>query len=361
VLLALLILDRGCLRGRHVPVLIGLLLTWTQVADQVATFALALPLALVGAVRAARLRSRDDGRLALAGAASAVAAPAVLWLIHAAGGFYQAPLQGNLLAAPSAVPGQFRTVGECVLILFGASPASGFSGLVRWLHAACLALGAVALVTALARLTRIDRASQVLATGLVIVLAAGVFSTHVTSGASAHEIAVVLPMGAALTGRMVPVAALRGRWLLGVAPVLAGFGACFLAALAIAATWSPGRPDNAALARWLQAHGLHAGLSGYWQADSVNLDSGRRLLIAPVLATSDSRVQAYRWETQASWFDSRATYANFVVQATSNGMETMTIPQSVLYSRFGQPARIWHFENYTITVWNRNLLPRLDP
>jgi hypothetical protein len=172
---------------------------------------------------------------------------------------------------------------------------------------------------------------------------------------------VVLPMSAALAARMVPAAVLRGRPLFGVAGVLAGLASCFLAALAIAATWSPGRPENAALAQWLQAHGLHAGLSGYWQADSVILDSGHRVLIAPVQVTSDGQVRAYSWEAQASWLDPRATYANFVVEATSDGPHTMTFPAGVLYSRFGQPARVWHFENYTITVWKQNLLAHLDP
>jgi hypothetical protein len=360
VLLTLLVLDRTRSRWQ-VPVLVGALLTLTQVADQIAAYAVAAPLALVGAVRSARLRSRHDAWLALAGAASVPGGLGVLWLIHAAGGFYEPPLTGSLLAAPSQLPGHFGALAACVRILFGVGSPGGFLGFVAVLHAVCLGLAGLGLLAGLVRLARIGLASQVLVAGIVAVLAAGFFGTHVTSTASAHEIAVVLPMSAALTARMVPAAALRGRPVLGVAPAAAGLAACFLAALAIAASWSPARPDNAALARWLQAHGLHTGLSGYWQADSAILDSGGGVLIAPVQATADGKVQAYRWETQASWFDSRATYANFVVEETSAGSETMTIPHAVLYSSFGRPARIWHFKNYTITVWKENLLAHLSP
>jgi hypothetical protein len=361
VLAALLILDR-CRPRWHVPVMIGLVLVLAQVGDQIATYAMALPLALVAAVRAVRLRSRYEGWLAVAAAVSAAAAPAIMWLIHAAGGFYQPSLHGKLLAPPSQLPANLRAVGTCVLILFGVSPTGGFLGLVAWLHAVCLALAALGLLAALVRLRRIDRASQVLVTGIVTVLAAGVFGTRVTSDAGAHEIAVLLPMGAALAARMVPAAVLRGRPLAGVIPVLAVLASCFLAALAIAASQSPVHPANEGLTRWLEAHGLHTGLAGYWQADSVNLDSGGRVLIAPLWVTQAGYVIPYRWEIVGSWFDPGATYANFMVQATdADGRQFPAISEPALYMRFGQPARVWHFENYTITVWNQNLLAHLDP
>jgi hypothetical protein len=333
-----------------------------KVGDQIATYAVALPLALVAAVRAVRLRSRYEGWLAFAGAASAAAAPGIMWLIHAAGGFYQPSLHGKVLASPSELPGHLRAVGTCVLILFGVSPTGGFLGFVAWLHAVCVVLAALGLLAALVRLRRIGMASQVLATGIVTILAAGVFGRWVTSGAGAHEIAVLAPMGAALAARMVPAAVLRGRPLLGVAGVLAGLASCFLVALAIAASQAPAYPANGALTHWLEAHGLHTGVAGYWQADSVRLNSGGRVLIAPLWVTQGGKVIPYRWEIVGSWFDPGATHANFMIQATDpDGNQVPDITQAWMYTRLGPPVRVWHFQDYTITVWNQNLLAHLDP
>ena len=60
----------------------------------------------------------------------------------------------------------------------------------------------------------------------------------------------------------------------------------------------------------------------------------------------------YWWETNASWYDPASHRADFVVTATD-----LDVPESLLITWFGRPMGIYHVPPYTITVWNKNLLP----
>ena len=67
---------------------------------------------------------------------------------------------------------------------------------------------------------------------------------------------------------------------------------------------------NQALADWLVAHHLTSGLGGYWDADVTALGSGGKVTIAPLV---DRAKYGYPWESKASWFDPKASSANFVI------------------------------------------------
>jgi hypothetical protein len=368
ILVTLLALDKLPAR-RWAAALIGILLIWGQVGDQLVIYSAALPLTLICLLRAvwSRREGKQEGQgrtsydawLTLAGAVSIVLALAIPQLIHALGGYYQAPLQG-LLASPSQWVSHARTVFACLRILFGALPGgtAGFLGFVAWLRVACMIFAGLALLGGIAFFRRIGRTAQVLVLGILGTLAAGVFGTHVTQLSDAHEIAVVFPMGAALAGRLFPDRVLRGRRLLASGPVLGAVLGCFLAALAIAATAPPARPSNLALANWLQAHNLRAGMSGYWQADSVTLDSHERVLIFPAVVSARG-ISPYRWETKEQWFNAAVTNANFVVEDSSD-RTGYSVPLAWLEDRFGHPARVYHFQDYTILTWKENLLTRIS-
>jgi hypothetical protein len=356
VLLVLLLLDRAEeWRCRwHVPVAACLMLTWVQIADPLATYAAAAPLVLAGAVRATAALTRRRGpreewrynlALTVAAVGSIPLAYAFVSAIHSLGGFSASPVPGPLLGSLSAIPSHALAVGKSVLVLFGADffgQPSLIGTVLALLHLAAVAVATLALVGGIRGFfSRLDLVGQVLVAGTVIMLGAGVFSTHVPNPSFAHEIAIVLPFSAVLSGRLLAGPLIRAR----LEPVLAVGLAAYLGALCYAATGLPAPAKNQTVADWLVAHHLTDGLAGYWEADSVTFDSGRRVTVAPLVPGTTA---AYHWEANVAWFDSRSRYANFFVAKA---------PSAAAPRGFGPPARTYDYEQYTIMVWHKNLLP----
>jgi hypothetical protein len=366
IMLMFLLLDR--IRPRwYLPPVIFVLLTWMQVADTLATVAAAGPVVLVGLVRAGLwlLPSRRTAPawydLGLAGAAglSVPVAHQVLAMIASHGGFVVHPLPGALLASSSVLPHQLRVVGLCLLILFGAdliAQAQGLAMSAAVLHLAGLALAGAGLLAGLCRFFARDteRVTQLLVAGILATLAAGWLGTHVTSGFSAHEIAVVLPFGAALAGRMLGGLIVRVR-VAGPA-VLAAVLAAYLAALGFACTQPALAVPNQSLADWLVAHHLTSGLGGYWQADSVTLDSGGKVTVAGIYGGSPST-----WEAKSGWYDASSRSANFVVMVSEPAAQAVLTKPVVMRRVFGRPVRTYRFQQYTVMVYDKNLLTDLMP
>ena len=366
IMVTLWLLDR--IRPRwYLPPVVFVLLAWVQVADPLATVAAAGPIALVCLIRAGLWLLPDrrsapawyDLGLAAAAGASVPVAHQVLAIISNHGGFDVHPLPGALFASSSALPHQTRVVGLCVLILFGADLIGQVPGLamsVAALHLAGLALAGAGLLAGLWRFFAKDaeRVSQILVACTLATLAAGWLGTHVTSGFDAHEIAVVLPLGAALAGRTLggPIARIRiaGPAVLGV--MLAGY----LAALGFACAQPKIPVTNQSLADWLVAHHLTSGLGGYWQAGSVTLDSGGKVKVAAIYGGSPST-----WESSAGWYDPSTTYANFVVMVSEPQAQAVLTKPAVMRRVFGRPAQTYRFQQYTVMVYNKNVLTDLMP
>ena len=358
ILLVLLLLDRAedWKRRWYVPVAACLLLAWAQVADQVVAYAAAAPLALVSGGRAmvgiTRRRGRGPRRewrydlsLAAAASGSVPLAYGLVALIHSHGGYSAARVPGALFASLAAIPSNALAVGQSVLVLFGADffgqPSRTWAALAL-VHLLGVAAVTVALVAGIVGFFRLDRVGQVLVAGTLIMLGAGVFGTHVPDITFAHEIAIVLPFGAVLAGRLLGGPLMRVR----LEPLLAAGLAAYLATLCYtaAAGW-PGYAQNQAAADWLVAHGFRSGLAWYWQAESITFGSGGRVTVAPLVPGTTI---VDHWEANAAWYDARSHYANFVV---TEG------PSAVFLQAFGRPAKVYHDGQYTIMVWHKNLLP----
>jgi hypothetical protein len=361
ILFALLLLDRLPPRW-YVPVVVFVLLTMAEIADPLAIFAAALPVALVCLMRALPDRRaprggqwRFDGSLALAALVSVPAAARALHAIHALGGFYVHPVKGGTgFAQAASMSQQAWTFTENVLVLFGADffgQPLGLATGIDLLHLAGVALAVWALCAGLRRFfcDDADRVSQVLVAGLVIVGCAGLFGTHMTGISGAHEIAVILPFGAVLAGRLL------GRRLLaaGLAPVLAVALAGYLLGLGYDVPRPAVPAQNADLTAWLREHGLRSGLGGYWQANSVRLDSDGTIAM---VALTQGRVNVYGWETRDQWLNPAASFANFMVSVSEPATESDAGQVRAAYERFGQPAQVYHFGRYTVMVWKENLL-----
>lgn len=361
------------MRRWWVPVAMGVLLVWAQVDDPLAAYAGALPIALVCLVRAAlpllggRRPGWYDAALAAAAAASVELARLAIAAIKAAGGYQMQALKGGIgtLFPFTSWAAQLSATGQNLLILFGAN-VSGQHGVqlaFAYLHLAGVALAIAGLAAGIACLARrADRGTQILAVATVAALAAGTLATVMLPVSGAHEIAVVLPLSAALAGRTI------GPWLVSrrlpritLGPLLAAVLGGYFAALGYAAA-QPAQPaETQTLADWLVAHHLTAGLAKYWAANSTTLSSGGRVKVFPV---SDLAREPYTWVSKPAWYDPAVSRANFVVAVPGSGGPDGTayaFSEPAIRSVFGPPAHEYRVGQYIIMVWNKNLLLSVHP
>jgi hypothetical protein len=411
LLLLLLVLDRGRARW-WAPVAAFVLLTWSSVADPIVLVAGTVPLAGVCAVRgcAVLVRGRGGFRAALRSVwyEAAMACAAVLSVggkhlvnhaIVALGGYRTSPAPLKLVPL-AQVKSNLPYAVRGVLAIFGADPwdASGPRGQHGLLttftivHFVGFGLVVAAVVLALWQLLRTlfrpaplaaalsstpgggvrpegqnrdgagDLVADVLAVAVVINVAAFPVAFRLHNVYTAHELGPVLALGAALAGRMLGgplVRAWRERRRivrLAVVPVLAATLACYGAMLAYDAI-VPGQtpPANAALAVWLTDHGLHSGLSGYWEASVVTLETDKAITMGSVALGRDRRLAPWRWEMDMRIFDPADHQANFVVLADDG------LSRAEVLRTFGKPARVYQVQGDTVMVWHKNLLTDLSP
>ncbi len=378
LLLIWLLLDKAPPRV-YVPVLTAVLLAWALVADPIVYVVGLGPLGLVCALRVIRGVIRGSGELAqriaehwydLSLGAAAVAAAGIAWVVNNLladlGGytvnrlpFYLTPLHHlhkNLSATWK------------VLEIFGANYA-GLSGV--WLTLAFLHMASVLVVLwALARVVRrffsVSLVDQVLA--VAIVLNVALYMLTNASDEAAHEVAIIVPFGAALAARVL-VRAVKGAVTSDGDQVIAPRKrarvrlAAFAAGLVVLAGYTAGLgyeisqptapPANTHLASWLLEHHLTYGLSGYWTSSSVTVDSGGRVQVRALMQYTMERDL---WLSNVAWYDPGLHYANFIVLDSQAGFMNHWEPKALIRKYFGIPAHTYHTGPYTVFVWNRNLL-----
>jgi hypothetical protein len=392
LLLLWLIIDRARPRW-YVPVTAGVLLAWAQVADSVTLIIGVAPVVIACCVRACR---RDASRryhlsLAAAAVASVPAAALAVRLIHGLGG-YSVYAPRTSVSPAGALPRHLALAFQGVLELFGAGFAGqrpGLAVLFAVAHLAGLALAGLALGLAIGRFFRWEElVIPGLAAAIILNLAAYILSVTPVNIRSTREIASVLPFGAVLAGRLLAGPMLRaagrlraanrlaradrsegadrlagadrpapaGRLIpLALASAAAAAALCYAAALGYDAAQPPVAANDQALAGWLASHHLTTGLAKYWHANNTTLDSGGRVQLITVAVRDGRPVFGDPRETDLSWRDPRSHYANFVVTAGRAAGQARLMAQALL-TTLGRPARTYRFEEYTIRVWDRNLL-----
>jgi hypothetical protein len=374
------------------PVVTCLLLALAQVGDQLTLVGATVPLAAVCAHRmlqARRLKCGErrragtfaDGTLLAAAVVSVGLAKLAELIIRALGGFDLRPLGGVALAPPRQVPANARLLWQSLILLFGANnpgtPRQPQTIKAHVLlvsmadsHVIGLLLVGAGLVAGVASLLsgRADRVTQLLVAATSVVLAAGVLTTVLRSLSNAHEVAILLPLGAALAGRVLPESVAPSRpparaRRVSFAPLALGaWLAVGVAELCYAAAWPAAPPPQRAVAAWLVSQHERAGLAGYWQADATTVTSGGRVLVAPIVipATSKAPVEAAadRWESSAAWYQPAQRDATFVIAVTGPGAPAGLSPAAVRAS-FGQPAAEHKVGQDLIMLYRYNLLTRL--
>jgi hypothetical protein len=359
-----------------VPVAVGVILAWTAMGDQLAEVIGAVPLAFACALRVIWVRWRRQVPLRdcwyeLSLGAAAVLSVAAAWLgvklIAAAGGWtITAPRSG--FASASVLGRNAALTGTGLLQLFGADfPGQPTATQTAFavIHLAGLGLAAWALCLAVRRFFAEPLIVQVLVVAIVVNLAAYMFTVQAESIATTREIAAVLPFSAVLAGRLLPgslfAAAARPVWLAVCKVSLAVLLACDVVMLGYNASQTqPGPGQVANLAHWLAEHKLTRGLGGYWQSNSVTLDSGGTVMVRAIDINGGKLTSGAYWEASSAWYEPETAYANFIVDAPP---PWHPYDAGVLVSHMeaiaGKPAKVYHVNGYTIAVWHENLLARL--
>ncbi len=364
VLAACLVVDR-CERRWYVPVAVGAILAWGLVADPLVEVTGVAPLVIIGGVRAAqRARHREswwfEVTLALAAITAIGFAALVSVLIRAYGGFTVSPVQTGF-AGFGALPHNARLAGEGLLLLFGVSFIRGQPVHVVFsvLHLVGVVAVAVAFCAALRRLFRRDEMLiQALAVAIALNVALYVLGRYPVDPLSTREISAVLPLGAALAGRALAgsVRVLAGRVRV-LVPVLVAVLAGYAVSLGVYATQPELPAMHQDLAGWLLAHDLRSGLAPtYWLANITTVDSAGRSRVVRVSLAVGAVTRPDRWETNGQWYLPGGNSADFLVTDTAPGSAAWRSAVADARLTFGPPASIRSYRQYTIMIWNRNVL-----
>jgi hypothetical protein len=362
LLLTFILLDRAPRRW-WVPAAIGLMLVWGQIGDWTVLAMGVLPVVVVCGTRAYRdiVQRGEPARahwfdlaLAASAVASVGAADAVVKLISGLGGYTVLPL--NTTLAPSAAwPAHATMVVDGVLRLYGAAFNVGPIGFATGLSIIHL-VGVALAVWAIGRVIRRffawdDLIAQILTVAIVVQVTAYALSMLPYAGYQNHEIAVVLPFGAVLAARVLAKRLTQAKLL----PALAVVACGYLVALGYGVRQPQVPAHDAALAGWLSAHHLTAGLGTYAVGGSVELASHGTVMVGVPFLHHDYASSGTLFEETAANFDPRRHYVNFVVTTKQDGPSFYIEPRWFIRI-FGKPAHTYHYEVWTIMTWNKNLL-----
>ena len=355
VLLLLLLLEQPALRNRK-PVITIVLLSASVIGDQLALVIGVAPLLAVCMLRS-RLRimtqdNRQERLLAAAACASALIGWSAPRIIRAAGGWATSAVPATFVGF-GALAGNFRGAVQGLLTLFGVQfparlgPQTAFavihlSGLI--LVAAAVWLGVRSIRSGG------DLVPGILAAAIIINFAAYVVFIP-DPQANLREIDIIVPLGAALAGRMLASPLIRMR----MQPAVAAALACYAITLAWGLAQPARPPANLNLGDWLIGHSLTGGIAGYWAGSSLTVDTGGAVRMAAV-QLHGRQPSPNPWEADMSAFNPRTHYANFLILNPPSPADPQPITERAAVAAFGVPSHVYTYQRYIIMVWHKNLL-----
>jgi hypothetical protein len=366
LLVCFLLIDRAPAR-RFTPPLLCLILCAGQLGDATVLY-VGVPAVLIacayrvltsGNIRAQMNFRTGDIPIAVAAAVSVPLASLARDAIVHFGGYLMIPPQTQV--APIGQWGRHAVyAGEHVLTLFGATSSAAVLGTFGVAFGlACLLAATFGFGKVIWTWRTASRAEQLLCLAIVINIAVYVVSSIAQPG-NARELDALVPWGAILAAR----ACVPGR-IVGVRQARVAIAAAAVVALlplAAAATRPPATPAAVRLATWLEAHRLTYGISGYWDASAVTVQSGDRVQVRAItLAYHDGhrRVAAFDWETKASWYDASQHDATFVIADRHRGHDYY-LPD--VFKRYlPRPVASYQVAGCVIMVYRTNLLRHVVP
>jgi hypothetical protein len=369
LLIIFIVLDRAPRRW-FTPVAITLMLTWVVISDRVAVFDAALPLTAVCGLRVLWALVRKSGRrlsvlseqwfeiaLAAAGLVAFGLAELVVRAIKALGGYSSLPLPSKLMHLRD-IPHHLSVTAKGILSLYGADFSWGMSAgsvIMAVIHLAGVILALCGFFLAVRRFFSTDELIlPVMVTGIVFNLGAYFFSTVPATWFDTREIVAVLPFGAVLAGRQLAGPLMRMR----LEPWLAGVLVCYIAMLGYDVAQPATLDTEHAIVPWLEAHHLSTGIGTYTEDNLISVDSGGKINVYTVTWRKSGAV-ARAYESKLSWYNPKLHYANFVVENSADQIRVSLVPMRDIIALAGPPAHTYHYQTFTVLVWNSNLLADL--
>ncbi len=90
----------------------------------------------------------------------------------------------------------------------------------------------------------------------------------------------------------------------------------------------------------------------------MTLDAGGNVAVRAVTADGPALSRDH-WEAQPGWYNPARHQANFMVLSSADPGATPASWMARVRATFGQPARVFYVGQYTILIWNKNLLADL--
>ena len=352
ILGSILLIDRLPTWRLTAPLLL-VILTAGQFEDLTVRYVAVPAIAAVCAYRALAARSlRSPDTLLAATALVSVPLSALFskFWVHI-GGFTTAQPRGGL-APVHEWPHHVLVTLANIRVLFGGAPvADVVPGWKGYFGVACALAGAFGFAWVAWRWRRASRAEQLIAAALVVNCGVFAVSTFATPG-EPHELAAVLPCGAALAARALVPARIKST-----TTALAAVTATALIAalpLAYAATRPAFQSPKAPLAAWLEAHRLTYGLGTYDDGATVTVLAGNRVQLQ-VLHVG-YRLGRSHYEVREDWYFPARHDATFAVANPAQ-----RLPASLIRHDFGPPAATYKVDNWTVMVYKKNLLRLVRP
>lgn len=355
ILLLLLLLGRESLRNR-MPVIAFIVLSAAILSDQLTLVIGVAPLLVVWLLRRTLGNPVSRGRLGrwlvVAACASALVGWGATQVIKAVGGWRTAAIPATFVGFGSLAKNSREAV-QGLLTLFSIR----FTSHLGWhtILAVCCLSGLIFVLAAVLLGIRgiwagDDLVADIMTAAIVTDFAAYVLFIPAPQQ-NYREIDVIVPLGAALAGRMLagPLIRMRKQWLIAIA--LTGY----------AVTLGSGLPQSAhpqaniGLGHWLTEHGLTSGIAEYWAADSLIADSGGAVHMAAV-QLQGKRLYPNLWEADTRWFNASARYADFMVLSPPSGSDPRPVTEPEAVAALGAPWHVYSYERYKIMVWRKNLL-----
>jgi hypothetical protein len=136
--------------------------------------------------------------------------------------------------------------------------------------------------------------------------------------------------------------------------VLAGLLACYVIGLGYGMAQPAKTDSEQPVVAWLEAHHLTTGLGTYAESNVITMDSGGRVAVRTV-AWQLPRAVPRAYESKASWYDPRLSYANFVLV---NEADAAHLPLQDLHHLGLEPQSAQRPWRPAVTVPRRRSLSR---
>lgn len=330
---------------RIVPyVLVPIILAYASIGDTLTLFIGVIPIAIASLIR----RKWTMGILSVIAGIVAHVVAASIHSFKLYPTYYQ-------FAQLSDLPHHFSYAIHGVLSFTGADffgDNVGAQSLLSALHI----VGTIAVVYVIYRAIRqwraLDYISLILVIGIVLDMAAFIFSTFPVNNGSDRYLLAFMVFGSILVARHLDWLTVLNRFKSRQMYITTGIVVLVYAISVFAfPTFNPNQSERQVV-NFLEQHNMTNGYGSYWSANIMTALSNGKVHIAPTYVTSNSKISEYDWESDDTWYTHPTNFLVFDTQTGFNSQEVV--------NTFGKPSQTYNVGQDSIYVWDHNITPQLQ-